>query len=105
MVINVSKNLKTLTGETLKDSDGQGNAIDATLRMACVNALLAPLGQGKSESGMDKVKKYELAKRIYAADEVELSAEDISLIKERVGTVYPAMIVGQVFEMLEGKDN
>ena len=102
MNVDVTKNLITFDGQTMKDIV-DGEAVDATLRMAMVNAILSPV---EKESGMDKVKKYELAKRIHnAKDEVELSAEDISLIKERIGEVFPALIVGQVFDLLEGKDS
>lgn len=101
MLVKVTETLKTFDGKTMKDGDGQGNMIDATLKLAVVNALLAPIkGQ---ESGVEKVKKYELARKVYQNDEVELSAEDISLIKSRIGDMFPALVVGQCFEMLEGK--
>jgi hypothetical protein len=99
MLIDVTQTLKTLSGQVMKDVDENQNAIDATLRLAIVNALLAPTkGQ---ESGVDKVKKYELAKKVYTQDSVELSAEDITLIKSRIGEVFQVNIVGQCFEMLE----
>jgi len=101
MKIDVTRVLTNMDGQIMKDMV-DGEAVDATLRMVAVNAILSPV---QKESGMDKVKKYELAKRIHVAtDEVELSAEDISLIKERVGEVFPALIVGQVFKILEGKE-
>jgi len=98
MKIKVNQKLKNLDGSVLKDSDGQGGAVDATLKDALVNAVLAPADK---ESGIDKVRKYELAKLIFSAKTaVELTAEDVTLLKERVGSVYPALIVGQIFEML-----
>jgi len=101
MLIKVDTPLKNMDGQVMKDMV-DGEAVDATLRMAMVNAVLSPV---ERESGMDKVKKYELAKRIhYATDDVELSAEDITLIKERVGEVFPVLIVGQMFNILEGKE-
>jgi hypothetical protein len=100
MKITVTQTLKNMDGQVMKDNDGQGNAVDATLRMAIVNAVLSPV---QKESGMEKVKKYELAKRIHQSDEVDLTAEEISLIKERVGEVYPALITGQIWDILEGK--
>lgn len=101
MLIKVTQTLKTLGGQTMQDVDENKEVIDATLRTAIVNALLAPTkGQ---ESGVEKVKKYELAKKVYQVDEVELSAEDITLIKSRIGDTFSSLIVGQCFEMLEGK--
>ncbi len=103
-MINLNQTLKNFGGEVLKDNDGKGNVIDATLKNAIVNSLLAPLTQGKSEIGVDKVKKYELSRRIYEMDEIELTPEEIVLIKERVGEVFGAIVVGQVYNLLEGKE-
>lgn len=101
MKINTNQVLKSLSGEVLKDRDDKGQAIDATLKVAIVNALLAPMQ--KEEAGTIKIKKYELAKRIYQNDEIDLTAEEITLIKARVGEVYPPLLVGQMNEILEGK--
>jgi len=104
MKVDVNVVLKTLDGKGLKDNDGNDNVVDATLKMAIVNALLSPV---QNESGIEKVKKYELAKRAYNTtnDElVELSAEDITLIKNRIGEVYPPLIVGQAYDLLEQKE-
>lgn len=101
MKVKVNQKLVALNGNVLKDNDGQGNVIDATLKTAIVNGLLAPV---QKESGVDKVKKYELALRIYKNDEVELSAEDIVLIKKCVGENFAPIVVGQVWELLENKD-
>jgi len=57
----------------------------------------------QNESGVDKVKKYELAKKVYIGGEVDLIAEEITLIKERIGDIFAPVIVGQVFDILEGK--
>lgn len=94
--------LMNFNGDVLQDNDGKGNLTDANLKHAIVNSLLAPLQQGKNETGVEKVKKYELAKRVYDNDEVELSAEEVSLIKERLAEVYPPLVVGQCFKILEG---
>lgn len=101
MLIKVETPLRNMDGQVMKDNvDGQ--AVDATLRMAMVNSILSPV---EKESGMDKVKKFNLAERIHdAVDNVDLTVEEISLIKERVGVVFPSLIVGQVWKLLEGKD-
>ena len=91
----------TFDGQVMKDNDGQGNAIDATLKLAIVNAVLSPV---QNENGVEKVKKFDLAQRIYKNDEVNLTAEEISLIKERVGESFPPIVVGQVWKILEGQD-
>jgi hypothetical protein len=98
MLVNVNQTLKTMDGKTMKDNDGTGNAIDATVKLVIVNALLSPV---RDEKGVDKVRKYELAKKVYASDEVDLNEDNIKLIKERVGEVFPPMIVGQIYELLK----
>ena len=97
MLVKVNVPLKTLDCQTMKDNvDGQ--AVDATVKMAIVNAVLSPVDK---ESGIDKVKKYELAKKIYASDEVDLNEDDIKLIKDRVGETFAPIIVGQIYELLK----
>lgn len=98
MLVKVNVPLKTMDGQVMKDADGQGNAVDATLRMAIVNAVLSPV---QNENGVEKVKKYELAKKVYANDEVDLDEKEIALIKERVGETFAPIIVGQIYEILK----
>ena len=97
MLVKVNVSLKTLDGKTMKDNL-DGEVVDATVRMAMVNSILAPVDK---ESGIDKVKKYELAKRIYANDEVDLNEDEIKLIKDTVGSNFAPIVVGQIFEMLK----
>ena len=97
MLVNVNQVLKTMDGQVMKDNV-DGNAVDATVKMAIVNAILSPV---KDESGVDKVKKYELAKKIYASDEVDLDEKEIALIKARVGEGFAPIVVGQIFELLK----
>ena len=101
MLVKVDSKLKALDGTVIVDNDGKGNAVEATVRMALVNAILSPV---QKETGMEKVKKYELAKRIHDTDEVELSPEEIELIKDRVGEIYTPVVVGQVLELLGDSD-
>jgi len=98
MLVNVKQVVKTLDGQVMKDNDGTGNVVDATVKMAIVNAVLSPV---QKENGVDKVKKYELARKIYGNDEVDLNEGEIKLIKDRVGEVFPPIVVGQIYELLK----
>lgn len=106
MLVNVNQVLKTITGVTMQDIaeeiDENGEtvkvAVDATVKTAIVNAVLSPV---QSDKGIDKIKKYELAKKVYASDEVDLNEDEIKLIKDRVGEVYIPIIVGQIYELLK----
>lgn len=73
-----------------------------TLGFICVNSLLSEVKDERS-TGEDKVKRYELAKAIHMGDELDVPAEGIVMLKERIGKSYLPMIVGQVFNLLEGK--
>jgi len=97
MLVKVNVPLLTMDSQVMKDSvDGQ--AVDATVQTAIVNAVLSPV---QKESGIDKVKKYELAKRIYASDEVDLNEDEIKMIKDAVGENFAPIVVGQIYELLK----
>lgn len=77
-----------------------------TLRTACVNVLtmreMDERGRAKEMSGKDKVKRYELAKKIYKSTGlVDLQSEEITLLKELIGRIYPPITVGQSYEILD----
>ena len=97
MLVKVNVPLKTLDGQTMKDNV-DGEAVDALVKMVIVNAILSPV---EKESGIEKVKKYELAKKIYANDEVDLDEKEIAVIKDRVGENFAPIIVGQIYELLK----
>ena len=85
---------------------------DLTLRAVMTNALLTEQLQacqfcgrsGVSEriSGEEKARRCYLSTEIYRAkDEVDIDREDVKLVKEQIGKVYPSLIVGQAWRMLE----
>ena len=98
MVIDVTGVLKQMNGSPMMDVDEKGARTEASIRQAIVNAILSPV---QNEKGVDKVVKYELAKRIFTSDEVDLNETEIKLIKDRVGELYAPIIVGQVYELLK----
>jgi len=52
--------------------------------------------------GIEKARRYFLAIEIHTAkNQVELSVDDIKLIKDEIGRVYPPLIVGQAYEILD----
>jgi hypothetical protein len=81
-----------------------------TLRTVCVNSLLASesgssMGSQAQISGEEKVKRYELARRIHASTApLDMTSEEIVLLKRMVQLTYVTLVVGQVWEMLENKD-
>lgn len=75
-----------------------------TLQRACVKALLSETQESQKESIESKMERSRLADRIYDADgDIEVSAEEIALIKKKMNEIYGALVVGQAYRMLEGQ--
>jgi hypothetical protein len=71
-----------------------------TVRDVCVNSLLIPQ-QGDDEK--KKWEKYEIYRKIKDSnDEVELKTEELLVLKKAIGATQPTLIMGQVWEMIEG---
>ena len=99
MKINTERVLKTIDGKNLKKEDN----IDVSVGDAIVNSLLANFPDEHNLSGEEKVKRYALAIKVHQNADPDLSVDDLSLIKKLVGKMYSALIVGQMWEILEGK--
>ena len=103
MRINVKQNLRDFDGKSMTEPTKDGVKV-ITLDVICENALLANNPQ-KPISGTEKVTRYELARKIHLNEEVDFTAEEIVLVKKCVDEVFGAIIVGPVYEILEGKDD
>ena len=94
MKVNFTKKLRNIDGKPIKDKDGT-----ITLSSISINALLA---QTKEEvEGKEKVEQYDLALKIRDNKDADLTVEEIAKIKELVGKIFPPLIVGQTFKMLD----
>jgi len=106
MNIKFSQELKTIEGDSLQRSRRKGDEIvevPATLRWAAVEALLTTASNEKT-TGEEKARRYELAIRIQEAHEdLDLSVDDISFIKNLCDAHFPPLVMGQTRRMLEGK--
>ncbi len=102
MKINFDAVLCDLAGEPMK-----GEVEDATIQLKTIsiNALLASYQDEQTLSGEDKLSRYKLAQKIHVGGEQELSAEEASLLKRLIGKGYSPLIVGQTYEMIEGKSS
>ena len=77
-----------------------------TLKVACCNVLIRQeadeRGRPKEIKPEEKIKRYELAKKIYKSTGlIDLQSEEISLLKKLIGRIYPPLTVGQAFEILD----
>ena len=101
MIIKLGIVLIDEKGKPLKDRDKE----IVTLGTVCTSALLAP---DPEERNLDsKVKKYHLHLRIFGKEEVEITSDEIVLIKKCINAAYSQpLIVGQANDILEQrKDN
>jgi hypothetical protein len=97
--------MKLKINQELFDADGKsipaGTRPKLFLKDVCINAVLTPIQDDNQE---DKWKKYELWKKLRdSKNEIELEIEEIAAIKKAIGKVNVTIIMGQAFEMLEGK--
>jgi len=78
------------------------------LATVCINALMADLESDRSAAGEEKVDRWHLAQRIFAANEagepLELKATDVVLIQDRVGKAFGAAIVAPAFALLDATE-
>lgn len=96
--INFTTQLKELDGKPIVIAKDMP---PLTLSDVCVNALETPLDTDKQMSGQEKFKLDQIARKIYNGKNIDLTVEEISTIKERVGKAYGPMIVGQVWKLLD----
>ncbi len=100
MEISFNRQLIDLDGKEIQDEAGR----PATLRTVAVNALVATFQDEASLPGEEKLKRWGLALKIKdSPDPVELSAEEITLVKKLIGKGYGTIVVGQAWQMIEGK--
>jgi hypothetical protein len=101
MKLDCSAEMKTLDGKSIvKDADDKSIL---TFRDVIVNALLSSTEQEKNITGEEKFKRYALAKRAYDLEVFEITTEEAVLIKKLVSLIYAPLIVGQAWNIIEGK--
>ena len=101
MKINTDNVLKTIDGQNLKREDN----LDVSVKDVILNSLLVSFSDEMNLSGEEKVKRYALAMKVHKNAKPDLSIDDLSLIKGLIGKMYSPLIVGQMWEILEGKSN
>lgn len=103
MKLDFSVLLKDAYGEQLEVpiqlQDKKGK--DLTLRLAAIEALMY-LNPNKQETGKDKYRSWQLSKVAMRSGTVELSAEEIVFLKEKIGEFWSPNVVGACYDILEG---
>jgi len=98
MLVDFKKELVDLNGIVILDTTGK----PATLKGVTIDALMAVYQDEQNLGGEEKLKRYELGLML-SKDMFEVTVEEISLIKKLIGKAYGALIVGQAWNILEGK--
>ena len=71
------------------------------LGFVCSNAATGMLPGDDGLAIATKIALYSLAKKLVAGGVVDLSAEEIAMLKERIGRMFSIQIIGRAFEHLE----
>ena len=103
IIKNLDATFLNIEGEVMK-KDGSEDPI--TLKDVCKTSILNNYKDTRDYkmTGTDKEKAFAIYKALHDAnDEVELKTEQITELKKAIGFSYTTIIVGQAFEMIEGK--
>ena len=97
---NFDGNILDLDGKEMKETKpGSMEQTPISVKTICVNAILS---NDEKRPGEEQIKRYQLAKRINKGGDVEVTAEEIALIKKAVAANFPPIVTGFVDEKLEG---
>ena len=99
--------LLDLNGDPLKSRDSDGESVDAKLGDMCVQALMANLQDDKAD-GVQKIKRFNLARKIQGSSESEifptmrLNSKHKKMIEELAEKCWPTLLYARIYEALEG---
>jgi hypothetical protein len=101
MKIDFSQLILSLEGQPTQYADTSGAQAPMTLKIAAVVALQAQF-HGEDLSGIDKMKRFSIALKIFnATAPVLLKSDEIELVKQCVAKGWPISVVGRVWPMLD----
>lgn len=102
MIINFNQTITDLEDKEIPSNEGF-----LTLKEVCVNALLTTLRDPVTKdledlSGVVKVQNAILAEKIYKSDkDLEISVEEATLLKTRIGQAFIPIIVMKAWRKLD----
>lgn len=98
MKVNLNYVLKDYQGEVLTDHKDE----PAILKAILLDGLNS-FDKSENPTPQDKLQMYVLSNKIALSDEVELSFEDMTLLKKRAGLAFKPIVYGQINDILDGK--
>jgi hypothetical protein len=85
----------------MTDLLGNPYADSATLKTVCLLAFQSPAKGDDSLSGQEKLAQYVLASKVVKGGVVDITAEDITLLKDRLAKTIQTLAYGKAVELLE----
>ena len=98
MKVKLNGHIQDLNGEKFCEDDGKTYL---TIGSACIFAILQANIDSKTPAE-EKFKRYQLAQKLYGQSEVELTIDEVAKLKEWVGIAYSPMVMGRIYDYLEG---
>jgi len=103
MKINLLSKILNLKGEPILTKE-DGKEVDLILKYVCTEALMNDIPKGQNqplESGREKMKRYKIAQKIEDNDEVDLTVEEVKIIKDQVGQLYGTKVACPAIILLD----
>ncbi len=99
MIVDMKQKLLGIDLTALKDEAGK----EVEVGLIVLRALGANLDTDRTMDGEQKVKIWELAVKIGSSDKpVDLTPEELVILKQRVGAAFGPMVVGPAYRILNG---
>lgn len=96
----MKKNFDTPLLDIINGVPIQTGGVPHLLTRAIAEALLNPL-RDEDATGPKKAERFALAVKVLAGGEQDYSAEELTLIKDRVGVACTALAVGQIYAAVD----
>lgn len=114
MKLNVLTVLNDITGKPIMAPATPGQEAEPmVLADVLVNAVMAPPAPGQSYTSAQQIERYDLGIAVHKArtsetgieddNEVEVSSDMASALKNDIGRLYAPVVAGQVLPMLDGR--
>ena len=103
MKVNVNTEIKDLNGEVIVEGKDKTPLL---VKPILINALTILSQEDKDLDGKERYDRYTIALKISDAEDgmVSLKSEEVAKIKELVGAMYQPLVVGRVYDALEGTE-
>lgn len=100
MKVNFDTVIRDIHGEPITVQVGAAS-VPLTLAHTACEALLH---LKQDESGADKARGYRLAMKIVSGGEHDVEAEEVVLLKTKIGEIYAPIVVGRAYDALEQRN-